>query len=160
MVCLFGCGTAREVRNSPREQPLDSLDTAATVPVSPDARRVARRFLETGVGRKNLAVAYTLVGRWLKGVPRKQWLTGRNPVTYYPARNLKTAPFRTVSSTKRALLLEVGPLVLRQGNTTKGLRRLSFRLEVDRIRGKWLVNYFMPYPTYNTCACFADRGGN
>jgi len=44
----------------------------------------------------------------------------------------------------RTSLLEVGPLVPRKGNTNKALRPLSFRLEVDRIGGKWLVNYFMP----------------
>jgi len=127
------------------KSPIDGGKIAAeTVPASPDARKVARLFLETAVARKNLATAYAITGPWLKGVPRKQWISGSNPVTYYPAANLKTAAMTVQSSTKNALLLEVGPLVPRKGNTNKALRPLSFRLEVDRIGGKWLVNYFMP----------------
>lgn len=141
IVCLFGCGTAREVRSGDPPLPVPQRP-AAQVPASPEARRVGRLFLETAVARKNLATAYAITGPWLKGIPRRQWLTGRNPVTYYPAPNLKTAPFRTLSSTKSSVLLEV---------RLKGLKAaigppksLAFKLEVDRIGGKWLVNYFMP----------------
>ena len=146
-VFLFG-GRSQDVHAgtpSPSPAPLPGPNVSSqTVPASPDARKVARLFLETAVARKNLATAYAITGPWLKGVPRAQWISGSNPVTFYPAGNLKTAPFKTLASTKSALLLEVGPLVPRKGNTNKALRPLSFKLEVDRIRGKWLVNYFMP----------------
>ena len=138
------------------------------VPVSPAARTVARRFLETAVGRQDLARAYTLVGPWLKGVSRKQWIKGNNPVTYFPASNLKTAPFKVLSSAKNALMLGVGPLVAPKGtklrrtlnSVQRGLESLIFRLEVDRIRGKWLVNYFMPNYTYTHLANTGDPRGN
>ncbi len=117
---------------------------ASKVPASPAARSVARLFLETAVARKNLATAYTLVGPWLKGVSRTEWLKGNNPVTYFPAANLKTAPLVVKSSTKNALMLEVGPLLAAKGQKIGGLPSLGFTMEVDRIGGKWLVNYFMP----------------
>jgi hypothetical protein len=128
------------------------------VPASPAARSVARTFLETAVARKNLATAYAITGPALKGIPRAQWVTGNNPVAYYPAGNLKTAPFKVLSSTKSELLLEVGPLVAAKG---KKIRPLSFQLGVDRIGHKWLVNYFMSestiqYPTQQG----AGFGGN
>src|SRR5262249_18267023 len=41
--------------------------SATKVPASKDALGVARTFLETAVARKNLGVAYGLVGPWLKG---------------------------------------------------------------------------------------------
>ena len=112
----------------------------AKVAASPAARRVARMFLETAVARKNLRVAYDISGPDLKaGVSRAQWITGNNPVTYYPAKNLKTAALKVKSSTKNRLWLEIG-LVSDVSNSVKSL---FVQMEVVRIRGKWLVNYFL-----------------
>jgi hypothetical protein len=117
----------------------------ATVPVNPVARRVARRFLETAVGRNDLATAYPLVGPMMKGVTRAKWIKGHNPVTYYPSSNLRTAPMTVKASRKSALMLEV---VLKRRPKVAGIpTSYAFDLQVIRIRGKWLVNYFMPYPT-------------
>lgn len=144
-VLMTGIGLFLVAFNSSNARHVDPNASAATVPASPAARSVARRFLETAVGRQDLATAYTLVGPFLKGAPRKQWIKGINPVMYFPARNLETVPLEVKSSTKRSLLLEVGPLVAPQGTKLRrGLKSLTFWLEVDRIRGKWLVNYFMP----------------
>ncbi len=160
---FFGRGTAQDVHAggniNVQSGPADRANPSApTAPASPAARNVARVFLETAVARKNLATAYAITGPALKGIPRAQWITGSNPVTYYPAGNLKTAPFKVLSSTKNALLLEVGPLVPAKGAKT---RPLSFKLEVDRMGGKWLVNYLMadyaiPHPSQDG----AGSGGN
>lgn len=132
------------------------------VPPSPAARSVARTFLETAVARKNLDVAYRIVGPWLKdGWSRAEWLSGTNPVTPFPARNFKTAPFRVLSSTKDDLLLEVGPLVPKTMKKGSALRPTTFKLEVARMHGRWLVNYFMPEFPYKTLATpGAGLGGN
>lgn len=123
----------------------DVHNPAADVSRGPTAARsVARLFLETAVARKNLATGYAITGPWLKGISRAQWINGDNPVPYYPASNLKTAPLTVSSSRKNAVMFEIGPLVVPKRTKFGGLRSLSFRLEVDRVKGKWLVNYFMP----------------
>lgn len=117
---------------------------APKVKPSPAALDVARKFLVTAVARKNLNEAYNIVGPFLKGgYSRKEWTTGGNPVIYFPARNLSSPDFTVKSSTKNALLLEVG-LVRKAGSkVSSAVKSLGFLLEVDRIHGKWLVNYFM-----------------
>ena len=109
------------------------------------ARRVARTFLETAVARKNLGVAYDITGPDLKaGLSRAQWITGNNPVTYYPANNLKTVALKVKSSTKNRLWLEIGLVSKRRSDVPGSVRPLFVQMEVVRIRGKWLVNYFWP----------------
>jgi hypothetical protein len=144
------------------QNPVDGGNVSAQkVPASPDARRVARLFLETAVARKNLNTAWAITGPWLKGIPKAEWVSGSNPVTYFPAKNLKTAAFKTLSSTKNALVLEVGPLVPYKVVHGRALRPLTFRLEVDRIGGKWLVNYFMAqYTIKHLAADSAGAGAN
>ena len=53
------------------------------------------------------------------------------------------------------------PLVVGKGHKIGGLPSLAFTMEVDRLHGKWLVNYFMSestiqYPTQQG----AGFGGN
>jgi hypothetical protein len=107
-----------------------------------DAIKVARRFVETAVLRQNLDASYPLVGPDLKGgMSLAQWRKGSIPVQPFPAINAKTARFTVLTSSKSELRLVVGPLVARKGS---GVRPLAFYLNVDRIGGKWLVNYFLP----------------
>jgi hypothetical protein len=134
VVVLVACGTAApRVSKGP-----------VGVPVSPAARRVARTFLETAVSRKDLGVAYGIVGPDLKGgISRARWITGDNPVMYYPAKNLKTAPLKVKSSTKNRLWLVIGLESKRRSDVPKPVRSLAVQMEVVRIRGKWVVNYFL-----------------
>jgi len=124
--------------------PSQNVTKPATVKPDPAALRVGRTFLETAVARKNLDVAYGIVGPFLKaGISRAQWLKGNNPVAYFPARNLKTAPLQIKSSTKNDIWINVG---LEAAPGAKGVdanRALSFQMELQRIRGKWLVTYFL-----------------
>jgi hypothetical protein len=113
-----------------------------TVAPSAAALKVARTFLETAVLRKNLDVSYRLVGPDLKGgMSLAQWRKGSIPVQPFPAINVKTAQFVVLTSSKNELRLSVGPLVARKGS---GIRPLAFYLNVDRLGGRWLVNYFLP----------------
>jgi hypothetical protein len=119
----------------------NSATSNPKVAASADALKVARTFLETAVLRKNLDAAYALVGPDLKGgMTRAQWRTGNISVVPYPAVNAKTATLRVKSSTKTELMLQVGPLVARKGS---GVRPAAFDLNVDRIGGKWVVNYWL-----------------
>lgn len=111
-----------------------------TVAPSATALKAARTFLETAVLRKNLDVAYPLVGPDLKGgMSLATWRKGNIPVVGYPATNAKTAKFLVKGSNKNELRLEVA-LTPRKGS---GVRPLAFKLNVDRIGGKWLVNYWI-----------------
>jgi hypothetical protein len=105
------------------------------------ALQVARTVLLTAVPRKNLDAAYDIVGPDLKGgFTRAQWRKGNIPVQYFPATNLKTAQFMVKTSTKNHLLLQVGL----KGKPGSHVKSLAFYLGLDRIGGKWLVNYFVP----------------
>jgi hypothetical protein len=107
---------------------------------SPDALKAARTFLETAVVRKNLAAAYSIVGPDLKGgVSLATWRKGNIPVTFYPAANANLAKLNVQSSHKNELKLRT-VLFPRKGS---GVKPLVFDLNVDRIGGKWLVNYFL-----------------
>jgi hypothetical protein len=109
------------------------------VPASADALKVARTFLETAVLRKNLDVAYPLVGPSLKrGMSRAQWRKGKIAVVPYPAANAKTAKLAVQSSHKNELRL----LVALTGRKGSNARPLAFYLNVDRLGGKWVVNYW------------------
>jgi len=128
------------------------------VPASKDALQVAHRFLVTAVGRKNLDVAYGLVGPDLKGgLSLAEWRKG-NPVAYYPAKNLSNPNITVTSSTKNALLLEVGLVTAPHSGVAKSVKSLGFKLEVDRIGGKWLVNYFLA--DYKIPTLVNPAGGN
>jgi hypothetical protein len=138
---LSRIGSAKPTDTNPYQN-----GTKAPPKVTPasSALSVARTFLETAVVRKNLAVAYNIVGPDLKaGTPRAEWLKGNNPVIYFPAVNANTAKLTVKSSTKNALLLSVGLKAAPGTKMPLAAKGLGFLLEVDRIHGRWLVNYFI-----------------
>ncbi|HJU36243.1 MAG TPA: hypothetical protein VJ716_02355 [Gaiellaceae bacterium] len=115
-----------------------------TVAPSTDALKVGRTFLETAVLRKNLDVAYPLVGPDLKGgMSLAQFKKGNLPIVPYPAVNAKTAPFKVTESHKTQLFAQV-VLVARKGS---GVKPLAFNVGLQRVGKKWIVNYWVPEPT-------------
>lgn len=111
------------------------------VPASASALKVARTFLETAVVRKNLDVAYNLVGADLKGgMTLAQWRKGNIPIQFYPAANVKTAQLVVKSSHKNELDLSV---VLNPTKASGIKRPQDYDMVVARIGGRWLVNYFL-----------------
>ena len=63
--------------------PASNLKKGGTL--EPDVRRVAARFLETAVGRTQLADAWDLATPELRsGVSRAEWMTGALPVPPFP----------------------------------------------------------------------------
>ena len=91
-------------------------ETLVEVPLHADARRVAVRFIQTAVARRNLDEAWLLVGPNLRGgLTRKRWITGANPVVPYPIDELDVAPYKVDESYTTRALLEVA-LLPREGS--------------------------------------------
>jgi hypothetical protein len=113
-------------------------------PPDPTAFKVARKFIETAVLRKNLDVAYPLVNQEIKGgQTRTQWDKGTIAVIGYPAGNAKTAAFTVLWSYKTQLMTVVD-LVAKPGAHVRP--HLPFFLGLVRANnkpnGNWLVNYW------------------
>jgi hypothetical protein len=113
---------------------------AASVPLDPQARVVAREFVATAVARKDLARAWTLAAPALKnGLTLAQWRTGAIPVQPYPV--AKAAARYTVQvSHPESASLRVTFLPPPASSTAAG----DFRLELQRIHGRWLVASWTP----------------
>jgi hypothetical protein len=141
IVVLRGTGNAFTSPISTNPAQLVKQDKKA--PVSPEALRVARHFIETAVLRKNVDASWNLVGVDLKGrMTRKQWDTGNIPVIDYPAKNAANASFVIDYSYKTSMLAEVD-LVAKPGS---GVRpHLPFFVGMKKIKGHWLVSYWEPH---------------
>lgn len=140
-------GTSNAFVGTISNKPATLIKKEKKVPPSPAALKVARKFLETAVVRKNVDVSYNLVHPDLKGrMTRKQWDTGNIPVVNYPADNVKTAAFQIDYSYQTEMLLEVN-LVAKVGSAVRP--NLNFFLGLKRAHGKkngaWLVNYWEPH---------------
>jgi hypothetical protein len=124
--------------------PAQTAAKQVKAPPDPQAFKVARRFIETAVLRKNLDAAYPIVNSEIRGgLSKKQWDTGNIPVIGYPAGNSKTAAFEVLWSYKTQLMTVVD-LVAKKGSNVRP--HLPFFLGLVRAHnkpnGKWLVNYF------------------
>lgn len=107
---------------------------------------IARKFIETAVQRKNLAAAWPLVAKDLKGGQTfKQWMKGNSAVAPYQAENAKTAAFVKDWSYTNQVQFEVD-LVAKPGTQAPHTpSHLDWYLGLKKINGRWLVNYWLPY---------------
>jgi hypothetical protein len=126
---------------TPAQQPEQLLEA----PLAEDARRVAVRFIQTAVARKNLDEAWTLVGPNLRGgLTKERWTSGENPVVPYPVDKLDVAPYKVDASYTRSALLEVA-LLPRKG---AGVRAQVFFLELKKLgsgpASRWVVDNWVP----------------
>jgi len=137
-------------------QPAQTSPKMVKAPPSKEALKIARQFVETAPLRKNLDVAYGLVGPPLKeGMTRKQWDTGNIPVIDYPAENAKTTAFQVDWSYKTEMMLEV-TLVARRDAGKQIRPSLGFYLGLERKGGKpngkwqvttWMTTWHPPLPS-------------
>jgi hypothetical protein len=130
----FSKKPARDVSKQPKN-----------VPLAREARRVAVRFINTAVARKNLAAAWEISGPGIRqDLTRKEWLTGNIPVVPYPAGAVDKAPIKIDWSYPNDALLEI-ILLPRDGANEKpqvffiGLKKLK------NGRGRWVVDSWTPY---------------
>jgi hypothetical protein len=126
-------------------EPVDVPVVQKKAPLPDEARKVAIRFIQTAVARKNLEEAWELVGPNLRGgMTRKEWITGNNPVVPYPLEVLDVAPYKVDESFVDSALIEVA-LLPRKGATVKSQ---IFFLGLKRVgtgkNSRWLVDNWVP----------------
>jgi len=112
-----------------------------TIKLEPGATRVARRFIQTAVARKNLREAYALSGpQVIQGQSLKEWLTGNIAVPPYPVADVAVAPMKIDYSYPKQALIEIALLP----KPTAHIKSQLFMMELDKINGKWIVNSWVP----------------
>jgi hypothetical protein len=133
-----GTSTATPLSNEPAN---DVSQVPATVKLTPGAQKVARRFIETAVARKNLPEAYALVTQQIKqGQSLKSWNTGNIAVIPYPVDAIKYAPMKIDFSYPKEAQIQVALLPKAGLNVKSQL----FVMDLVKVNGKWLVNSWVP----------------
>jgi hypothetical protein len=133
-----GKSTATPLTNQPA---VDVSKVPATVKLAPGAQKVARRFIETAVARKNLPEAYSLVTEQIKqGQSLKSWNTGNIAVIPYPVYAVKYAPMKIDFSYPKEAQIQVALLP----KTGSGAKAQLFIMDLVKRSGKWLVNSWVP----------------
>jgi hypothetical protein len=130
----FGQG---EVRN-PSAEP--------TVPLPPEAKQIAVKFIKTAVVRKNLREAWAISGPGIRqDLSLREWMSGNIPVVPYPEADLANAPVKVDWSYPNDVSLQV-VMQPRKGSKEKpqifyiGLKKFGSGADA-----KWLVDYWAPY---------------
>jgi hypothetical protein len=146
VVLLFAFGPNKNaapdtVSNVPADLPAPQIKA----PISPAARKVAVRFVQTAVARKHLAEAWNLVGPNLRGgLTRKEWLTGNNPVVPYPISELDIAPYKVDYSFTDSATLEVA-LLPKAGSKVKPQIFFLGLIKVGKgPSAHWVVDNWVP----------------
>lgn len=125
-----------------RNAPATVVKTLSKVPLEPEARRVAGRFILTAVARKHLAESYDLVAPSLKrGMTLAQWELGDIPVVPYPTEELK--PVRM--SVKISTGTHANIMVFLDPKPGVDLKPQIFIIELDKINAHWLVTTWVPF---------------
>jgi hypothetical protein len=119
--------------------------TKVAAPITPEARKVAIRFIQTAVARKNLDEAWSLVGPNLRGgLTKAEWTTGNNPVIPYPIDRLDVAPFKVDESFQDSALIEI-ILIPKAGSK---VRSQDFFLQLKKVgkgaNARWVVDNWVP----------------
>jgi hypothetical protein len=106
-----------------------------SVPLDPEARAVAKRFVATAVARKNLVEAWNLAAPELKqNETLAQWKTGTIAVLPYPVGKAQVE-YTVQSSHADTATLRVDFTPPPGSSTPAG----DFLITLDRSSGKWLV---------------------
>jgi hypothetical protein len=133
-----GHSTATPLLNKPAD---DRSAVPPTVKLTPGATRVARRFIETAVARKNLGEAYSLVTQQIRqGQSLASWKTGNIAVVPYPVEDVKYAPMKIDFSYPKEAMIEVALLPKLDAKIPSQL----FQMDLVKRNGKWLVNGWSP----------------
>jgi predicted secreted protein len=145
MIIVFGTNTG-ESTNTPLSTLAadDRSVVPGTVKLEPEARRVARRFIETAVARKNLKEAYALAGpQIVQGQSLKDWMTGNIAVIPYPVDSIDYAPMKIDYSYPNEALIEVALLPTDKAQK-EGTKSQLFMAGLKKIKGKWVVDQWTP----------------
>ncbi len=117
-----------------------ATETGPSVPLDPQARAVAKKFVNTAVARKNLAEAWNLASPVMRqNLTLAQWKTGTIPVQPYPVGKAQ-AEYTVESSHPDTATLRVVFTTPPGSPTPAG----DFVITLDRSSGKWLVSSWVP----------------
>ena len=115
------------------------------VPLSEDAKAVARKFIRTAVARKNLAASWAITHPELRqGMSRKEWLTGNIPVTPYPVNTLEVATMAIDESYARRAELQVALLPRKGAKIKPQIFFLGMKKVGKGKKAHWTVYYWAP----------------
>jgi hypothetical protein len=122
----------------------DSTPAAAPphrlAPLAPVERTVAREFIDTAVARKHLDRAWAITAPELKqDLTHAQWMTGTIPVVPYPV-DQAVGQLKLVSSFTDVAQFTVNFLP----RTGAKAQPATFRLDLRKVDGKWLVSSWLP----------------
>jgi hypothetical protein len=142
VVFLGNTGTSLEEPRS--TEPVEVVTKPKQVALPPEARQVAGTFILTAVQRKDLDVAWKLVGPGIRqGMTYEEWLTGNIPVIPYLG-GIQLAPMKVDLATKDHALLEV-VLVPKKGSKSKSeIFTLEMRLIGSGENRRWVVEGWTP----------------
>ncbi|MDP9284824.1 MAG: hypothetical protein M3P41_07720 [Actinomycetota bacterium] len=133
-----GHPTATPLTNRPA---VDVSKVPHTVKLPSGATKVARRFIETAVARRNLGAAYPIVTEEIRqGQSLESWNTGNIAVVPYPVADVKYAPMKIDFSYPAEAQIEIA--LLPKANTK--VRGQLFIMDLVKRNGKWLVNSWVP----------------
>jgi hypothetical protein len=126
-----------------------AADDRSAVPktqkLDPEARSVARRFVQTAVARKNLRAAYALVGPMIKqGQTLKEWMTGNIAVVPYPVDAVEYAPMKIDYSYAREAQIQVALLPTDKAQKQGVRPQLFIATLIKDKQDHWLVNAWVP----------------
>jgi hypothetical protein len=130
--------------------PAQTTSTPRTVRLTPGEREAIdgtlAAFVRTAVRRSDVRAAYDLATPALRaGLSRAEWDKGGIPVMPYPAQ----VPGRRAWTLNYSYPGDVGIDLLLQPRPGAKVGAISFRAELRRIGGRWLVEAFYPVATYS-----------
>jgi hypothetical protein len=127
-------------------KPATNVASEKTVPLPPEARQIAVKFIKTAVVRKNLREAWAISGPGIKqDLTLKEWMTGEIPVVPYPEAAVNQTPVKVDWSYPDDVSLEV-VMQPKPGSRAEpqtffiGLKKFGAGADA-----KWLVDYWAPY---------------
>ena len=136
----------------------DRSKVPKTAKLDPEARRVARDFINTAVARKNLRAAYPLAGPMIRqGQTLEEWMTGNIAVIPYPVDAIDYAPMKIDFSYPREAQIEVALL---PKDSAKGVKSQLFIASlVKNKQGQWQVNSWVPRTSIPVPSGSENNGG-
>jgi hypothetical protein len=141
--------TQTQTRSTPETfQPGEVVNPSAerTVPLPPEARQIAVKFIRTAVVRKNLREAWAISGPGIKqGLSLKEWMTGNIPVVPYHDADLNQAPVKVDWSYPNDVSLQVVMTPKKGSKEQPQVFYIGLKKFGSGANAKWLVDYWAPY---------------
>jgi hypothetical protein len=126
-----------------------AADDRSVVPTTkkldPEAKTVARRFVQTAVARKNLRAAYGIAGPAIRqDQTLAEWMTGNIAVVPYPVDAVEYAPMKIDYSYAREAQIEVALLPTDKAQKQGVKPQLFIATLIKDKHNHWLVNSWVP----------------